>query len=228
MADKQPRSTTYMTAAEYRRGGLLFALYLLVFPVLVGVFQRWLGGDFTAAECSLIYYSGLALLLVLLFRQWLRYNFHWMLARPWVNLSALGGGLAAALALTFLVRQLPFPVADPALTNCRMQHLMAPRATVAVFVLLMPLVEEIFFRGVLFGGLRRRHRKVGLVLSAAGYALYCVWQFALTGGGAYLLLAACYLPLGAAAVWCHDRTGSVWTAVFLHMLYNGAVLYAVL
>ena len=97
---------------------------------------------------------------------------------------------------------------------------------------LLTVQNSLHGKSLLFGGLRRRWRRLGMVLSTVGYAVYCVWQFVIVGSWpdafAVLLLAVNYLPLSGAAVWCHDRTGSVWTAVILHMVYNGVVLRAIL
>ena len=74
-----------------------------------------------------------------------------------------------------------------------------------ILVVLMPVVEETLFRGLLFGSSRRYSRVLGYVLSTLVYAVYCVWQFVFTYGQVdfrYLLLLVQYLPMSLALTWC--------------------------
>ena len=108
------------------------------------------------------------------------------------------------------------------------QFAAAPQATVLILVVLMPLIEEVLFRGLLFGGLRRYSRPMAFAVSTLGYALFCVASFVFQPEGAdlrYLLLAVQYLPMSLALAWCYDHGGSIWSAVALHMAVNGASLF---
>ena len=96
-----------------------------------------------------------------------------------------------------------------------------------LLVLLMPLVEEPLFRGLLFGATRRYSRVLGYVLSTLVFALYCVWQFVYTYGTVdfrYLLLFLQYVPMSLALTWCYDNGGSIWSPIALHMVLNALIL----
>ena len=93
--------------------------------------------------------------------------------------------------------------------------------TVAMAVFLAPLVEEPLFRAGIFGTLRPKHRVWAYVVSVVIFALYHVWQYVLVySDPTYLLVALEYIPAGLALCWVYDRTGSLWTPIFLHMLIN--------
>ena len=96
-----------------------------------------------------------------------------------------------------------------------------------LLVMLMPLVEEPLFRGLLFGATRRYSRVLGYVLSTLVFALYCVWQFVYSYGTVdfrYLLLFLQYVPMSLALTWCYDNGGSIWSPIALHMVLNALIL----
>ena len=95
----------------------------------------------------------------------------------------------------------------------------------ATAVLMAPIVEECLFRGVIFGTIARRSRVLGYIVSILLFSLYHVWQFAVAAGDwSVLLSAAVYIPLSAAITFCYDRTETIWTPIFFHMLVNSAAL----
>ena len=92
-------------------------------------------------------------------------------------------------------------------------------AAALVAVILAPIFEELFFRGVLFQYLRSRYLLVArglfeaVVLSALAFA-------SLHLGGAILPI----LPVGVILALVMHRTNSLWPAIALHCFYNGIVL----
>ena len=81
-----------------------------------------------------------------------------------------------------------------------------------VAVLLAPLFEELFFRGFLYKGL----------LHSLGW-----WPAAL-GSAAIFSLAhlqmTVFVPifaLGLGLAWVYERTGSLWTSITMHAVFNG-------
>jgi membrane protease YdiL (CAAX protease family) len=98
-------------------------------------------------------------------------------------------------------------------------------ADVAVGLLVIgiaPITEEIFFRGFMFAGLRRRLPFVAAAAFSAG-----VWGlFHYTGPdtwGVVLQLAA----FGVILSWLYERTGSLWPPIAVHAL-NNALAFAIL
>jgi membrane protease YdiL (CAAX protease family) len=89
------------------------------------------------------------------------------------------------------------------------ERLVLPLAGVAT-VLVAPLAEETFFRGFVFGGLRRygflwAALISGLLFSAAHVSLGGLIPLALVG----MLFA-----------WSYSRTGSLWTPIYAHFFFN--------
>jgi membrane protease YdiL (CAAX protease family) len=89
------------------------------------------------------------------------------------------------------------------------ERLVLPLTGVAT-VLVAPLAEETFFRGFVFGGLRR----------------YGFFWAALVSG---VLFSAAHLNVGGLLplalvgmlfAWAYSRTGSLWTNVYAHLMFN--------
>ena len=219
-----------MTDSERRRGWVFFALYLLVFPYLNAWAQRLLMGEGEApvAEANVVYYVLLFALALLVFWTFLRLGFSLLVDWLPENAFAFVTGLAGAGLLHFLVTLIPYPVQNPSEMQYLQEFAISPVATAVLLVVLIPLIEETLFRGLVFGSLRQYSRPLAYVVSVLVYALACVWRYALEiGDPAYLLLFIQYLPMSLALAWCYDNGGSIWSAVALHMTINGFMLFSI-
>lgn len=222
---------THMTDAESRRGLVFFLLYFFLFPYLNAFAQRLIFGDAETpiAEANILYYAVLFALCLLLFWNFLKEDF--LKLMDWVPENTFGIllGLVGAGVMSALLRLLPFPVTDPIPQQYVAEFGVAPIPTLVLLLLLIPVVEETLFRGLLFGQFRGYSRPLAYVLTSAFYALAAVWRYALERGDArYLLLSVVYLPLSIACTWCYDNGGSVWATAFLHAGLNGVILFLAL
>lgn len=90
-------------------------------------------------------------------------------------------------------------------------------ATVLGLVVLTPLIEETFFRGALFSGLRRRHSPLWTVIAIAAL-------FALVHQQPQL-----FIPIGtigAALAFLRHASGSIWPGFLAHAAYNGFTVFS--
>lgn len=216
-----------LSPGEWLRGGALSVLYVALFPFLMAWVQRNAWEELPVAESNVVYYLISVLLGFVLFSGLWKRNLDRLFSCPGKNLKSIAAALVAWIALDFLVRQIPLPVRNPNESGYALEYLLSPGATGMIVVVLMPIVEELLFRGLLFGGVRRYSRGAAYLLSMGLFALYCVWQFVFSYGRMdmrYLLLAVQYLPAGVLLAWCYERGGSLWSAVLLHMAINGLTL----
>lgn len=81
-------------------------------------------------------------------------------------------------------------------------------------MVLFPLAEELFFRGVVFEwAWRTINLPAAFVLSAGLFGAYHMdWHY-----------APSLIVMGLILCWVYWRTGSLWTAVLAHAVYNAAV-----
>ena len=149
-----------MTDSERRRGWVFFALYLLVFPYLNAWAQRLLMGEGEApvAEANVVYYVLLFALALLVFWTFLRHGFSLLVDWLPENAFAFVTGLAGAGLLHFLVTLIPYPVQNPSEMQYLQEFAISPVATAVLLVVLIPLIEETLFRGLVFGSLRQYSR----------------------------------------------------------------------
>ncbi len=120
--------------------------------------------------------------------------------------------IAAALGLSLITPELTSPLQDAIRSR-------ADLVAVAVFALAVaPLVEEVFFRGYLFGALEDAvGGRLAVVLVGLLFGVFHGFQYA----GVPTALAAVTL-MGLATTWVRHVTGSLLPCVFLHVAYNVA------
>jgi membrane protease YdiL (CAAX protease family) len=143
-------------------------------------------------------------------------------AKLW--LSALGLGFVLQIPATLLSDLVEHFFPPPAAVLAERVARITPHSSfegAAIFLVvagLGPCVEELFFRGALFGALRQSHGALATALAVAAL-------FALGHMDARLLL-----PLFATALvigLVRERSGSVWPGVALHGAFNAATLTVV-
>lgn len=101
--------------------------------------------------------------------------------------------------------------------------------TLLIVIFLAPFVEEVLFRGLVFGNLRRKSAAVGYLVSCLLFALLHVWQFAVVNQDiTYFLLMIQYLVPGLVLAWVYDRTGTLWTSIGLHAAANALSAWTIL
>ena len=97
----------------------------------------------------------------------------------------------------------------------------APHVTLMIVVLLAPFVEEVLFRGLVFGNLKFKSRGVAYVVSCALFALLHVWQFAVVNQDVtYFVVMLQYFVPGFVLAWVYDHSGTLWTSIGLHAAAN--------
>lgn len=99
---------------------------------------------------------------------------------------------------------------------------LADVATGFLIVAVAPVTEEIFFRGFMFAGLRRRLPFVAAAAVSAG--LWGLFHF--TGPGTWGVVVQ-LAAFGIALSWLYERTGSIWPPIAVHAV-NNAIAFAIL
>ena len=229
------KTSPYMTPGEQIAGTVFFVIYLVVVPFAAGPLFRLAGRlldvTISAALQNVIYYYVLFAVTVLIF--------HKFLARTCRNLADnLGGAcrmLLVGLVALYGLNELAYRLTNLIITNrtnlndtaISAQMDSAPYMTLLIVVLLAPFVEEVLFRGLVFGNLKGKSRPVAYVVSCALFALLHVWQFAVVYQDVtYFLLMLQYLVPGAVLAWVYDRSGTLWTSIALHALTNALSVLA--
>ena len=167
-------------------------------------------------------------ILVLFCGRFLRRDFDTLCERPVLVLRQVLGSFGLMLLANILVNQILYallPASNP--NDEAVMGLVedSPGKSTAMAVFLAPVLEELIFRGGIFGLARRRSRVLAYCLSILLFAVYHVWEYALADP-IYCLFVLEYLPITFLLCRCYEKTETIWCPIFLHMLVNGSSILA--
>lgn len=219
-----PQFTPDHTKGEASFGWFWLMVHMFVLPLLFAVVMPE-----TAAESPLtinyVYYGVSMAVVFLVFMKMLRREFDHLLDRFWHCIRyffaayflwyALSMVMAAGMTVLGIEATPPNDQAVDALAQENFGGVLA------ISVIAAPIVEEVLFRGVLFQSIRKRSRVWAYIASLAVFGLYHTWQFALLyQDPVYLMYSLQYIPITFALTWSYEKSGSLWTAIFVHATNN--------
>ena len=228
------KSSPYMSPGEQIAGTVFFVIYLVVLPFatasLFRLAERLLAVSISPSLQNAIYYYTLFVVTILIFHGFIgrtTRNF----ADNLGNCKAVVVGLIALYGLNELMYRLTRLLVNNH-TNLNDSTISAqihdaPRVTLLIVIFLAPFVEEVLFRGLVFGNLKHKSRTVAYAVSCLLFALLHVWQFAVKRQDiTYFLLMVQYLVPGLVLAWAYDHTGTLWSSVLLHAAANALSVWA--
>ena len=226
-----------MNHTERLAGTIFFVVYLLVMPLLAqrlfALFELLLDTQIGAELQSALYYYLLFAVTLLIFHRYVGHT----TSRLLDNLDRAAITLFLGLLIFYGANELLYRVfhvffhsrANLNDVTIAAQVNAAPRTTALIVIFLAPFVEEVLFRGLVFGCLREKSAVVGYAVSALLFAFLHVWTFALSSWDvSYLTLMLQYLAPGLVFTWAYDRSGTLWTSILLHAAANALALYVTL
>ena len=234
MAKKAAALSAGMDHSERLAGSIFFVVYLLVMPLLMdrlfALVSVLLDMPIDGGTQNTLYYYVLTALTLLIFRRYLAETTR----RFFGGVNRGGVSVFLGLLLFYGANELFYRVfrllfgsrvnLNDVTIAARLWD--APRPTVLIAVVLAPFVEEVLFRGLVFGCAREKSRVLAYVLSAALFALSAVWSFALSDRSlAGFALLAQYLVPGLVFAWAYDYSGTLWTPLLLHIAVNALALW---
>lgn len=234
---KKAVATTHMDQTERIAGAVFFVVYLLVMPLLLerlfSLAETLLGTQIEPGFRNALYYYFLFAVTLLIFHRFLALTS----SRFFDDLGRSLTVLFLSLLVFYGANELMYRVLSLFFTNrpnlndtvIAAQVGAAPRTTALIVIFLAPFVEEVLFRGLVFGCLKELSRPAAYVVSAALFSLLHVWTFALWQWDlTYLVLTLQYLVPGLVFAWAFDRSGTLWTSILLHAAVNALALYVIL
>ena len=229
------KSAPYMTSGEKIAGTILFAVYLVVLPFVTDPLFRFVGRlldtTISATVQSVIYYYVLFAVTLIVFHKFVARTSRNFADNLGVACRNMLLGLIALYGLNELVYRLSSLVISNRTnlndTTISAQIQDAPRVTLLIIVFLAPFIEEVLFRGLVFGNLKSKSRVVAYLVSCLLFALLHVWQFAVVQQDiTYFLLMVQYLVPGAVLAWAYESSGTLWTSIGLHAVANALSAWA--
>lgn len=230
-------SLSPMTNLERALGGIFFAFYLLVLPFvadpLFAGLSRLFGRSIPENVRNMIFYYALFALTVIIFWSYLGHVTGYFFSNFWKTIWSVCLGLVGFYGLNELSYRV-LELALSGLTNLNdvtisAQIHDAPRSTALIIIFLAPFVEEVLFRGYVFGNLRASSRTAAYIVSCLLFAFLHVWQFAVVSRSlTYFLLMLQYLVPGLVLAWTYERSGTLWGSFLLHAAVNAMAFFRIL
>lgn len=215
-----------MTKGETIAALIYLPVHIALLPALLYMLlQR---GYLDESQMNLLCYAvGAVYMLVFCFR-FLRRDFDPLLDRPFYCLKEIAVSYGMMLGFTLVaggVLSLFAGQENP--NNAAVMDMAAldGRSVKAMAVYMAPIVEELMFRGGIFGLARRYNRILAYALSMAAFSLYHVWAYAMLDP-LYWLYVLQYLPVSFLLCRLYEKTNTIWCCIFFHMLVNAVSLSA--
>lgn len=96
-------------------------------------------------------------------------------------------------------------------------------------VFLVPVAEELLFRGVMFAGLHNKNRWLAYCVSTLLFASVHVIGYIGVYTPINMLLALLqYIPSGIAFAYAYEKADSIWASILAHMFNNLIAMFAML
>lgn len=222
-----------VTPSHHERliGGIYLAVQLLLLPSVLVVCNHLFRWQLSEAELNFLFFCVNFVCVVSVFHQYLIQSAALALGAPLrVLANAMGGyllyNMAASLVSQLILSMYPdfYNVND----NFISQMLADEFGIIFVgTVLLVPITEEILYRGLLFGSLYNRSRILAYGISTLLFAVLHVYSYIGTYSPIQLLLCLLeYIPAGIILGWIYARTDTLWTSILIHMAVNAIAVFA--
>jgi membrane protease YdiL (CAAX protease family) len=214
-----------LTSNETIFGYIYFLLQLLIIPAMVAAVSMVLQISLSETMLNVIFFAINFVVVLILFRKFLAANFAVFTAHPWWILRWAGVGFLIYMAgntLFSLVVTTLFPdfanINDAVIMEMVQDHF--GLMTVGT-VLLVPVAEECFYRGLIFRNLYDRHPVLAYGVSMVIFSLAHVAGYVLLEDfGTLALCFVQYLPAGFALAYAYRRSGSIFASILIHMTVN--------
>lgn len=197
-------------------------LHVSVMPMLISFVG--LKAGYSETEVNFIYYAfGVAYMLAMCMG-YLRRDFDPLCDRPLFCMFEVLTGYFVLLCMNYCATYIIFlivPEFNNPNNNAVVDLINRDSAMMKVtLIFLAPVVEELLFRGGLFGIFREQSRLAAYLISVLGFALYHVMNYLVFDWRNIIFLLQ-YIPAGLMLCRCYERTGSIWCCIFFHMAVNG-------
>lgn len=214
-----------MTRRERLLGWSYLLISMFVLPFALAILNALWDYPLSETELNLVFFGINFIATVVIFRKFLRGCLLEAKKNLWKCLkAALFGfllyraGSILFAAVTLLLRPDFSNVNDQNIMGLFQEH---PVLLSLWTVFLVPVYEELLYRGLLFQGFQRKSRLLAYVLSAGVFSAIHVMGY--IGQYDLLLLVLCYvqyLPAGIALAWAYEQADTIVAPILIHITVN--------
>lgn len=215
--------STYLTKKQCIWGWIWWALQLFVIPMLLREGNRFLAVPLSEARLNFVFFCVNFLGIVLILGRYVLSSCGHGLRNFFRTLVSAFLGLAVYYLANYLL-QFAVRYILPEYANVNDGVIYALLQDDPLFMrigifFLVPVAEELLYRGVIFGSIYSKSRFLAYALSAALFSLvHFVGYFPepLTFAVSFVL----YLPAGLTLAWAYQRSGSILAPALMHIVIN--------
>ncbi len=219
-----------LSRAEVISGICYILISQLALPYLIGIGSQLLKLPLSSAQLNFLYFAINFAVVLWLFRRFLGQSLRYALRIPIQVLWYAALGYLGSDLLTTLISSLCYRM-DPSFYNLNNQAVadtvnQAYVLSIIGTVLLVPVAEEVLYRGVVFRGLYGKSPIGAYIVSCLLFAAIHVVGYLDSYSPFHCLLALLqYLPAAYCLCWAYRQTGTIVCPMLMHALVNGLSIY---
>ena len=220
-----------MNSTEKVLGWLYMAFSLLILPIALSWLNGKLAAPMNKGTLNFVYYLTNFVCIAGIFHRCLRDSLICAWRDIWNFIQAVILGyvayLAASKAMDFLMSHLLpgfFNLNDAAISAMAKTNY---TLMVVGVVFLVPPVEEVLYRGLIFRNLWQKSKAAAYLLSMAAFAAIHVLGYIGSADITQLLLCFLqYLPAGACLAWTYSKADNILAPTVVHAVVNAVAIGA--
>ena len=221
-----------MNRSEKILGWLYMAFSFIALPSLLQLLNRNLTAPMNASTLNFVYYCINFFAIVCIFHRFLGNSLVSAWRDLWNFVQAVVLGYVAywaatrvmGWAMSYLMPGFQNVNDSSMVTMARTNYTLMAIGT----VLLVPMTEEVLFRGLIFRNLYRSSKAAAYLVSMAAFAAMHVLGY--LGSESVTTLVICflqYLPAGLCLAWTYTKADNLFAPVVVHALVNAIAIGAV-
>lgn len=212
-------------------GLALLPASMFVLPFIFDILDGLLPRPMTNTEANILYFALNFLWVTLVFRNFLRKSLKAAIKKPLRCLLWAGLGLLVYYPAVFLIARVILYI-KPNFSNVNDSAIvqMSRTYTGLMFLatgILVPIYEEVLYRGLVFQGLHQKSRFLAYAVSMAVFsAIHVIGYIGFYDKLTLMLCFLQYLPAGAVLAYTYERTDTIVTPMLIHIAINQISLLA--
>jgi uncharacterized protein len=214
-----------MTKGEKIGGFFYIPFYVIILAIVFELLFPQMGIKMSEVNLNLAYNFVNFMSVLIIFHKFLKKSFLNLRKGFWAMIQAVILGMVLYFVLVYIVKYAISFISED-VQNANNDTIFSiyrqnPWAMIACAVFLGPLVEELIFRGVIFGSLHKKNRIAAYAVMCLAFSAIHVWQYFISDPSPKQLLTLVeYFPGAIALGWCYEKGGNIWGSVLLHMSIN--------
>ncbi len=216
---------------ETYAGWFYWGFQLLFLPVILMLLLEAVGRTVNEAQLNFIYFCVNFIVATLLLGRLFIYSVKQGFIRPGYTFQSAALGLAGVqgsnVLFSLVILRLKPDFAN--VNDSNIGEMVAEHYGMMALgtVFLVPVVEELLYRGVIFGCLYNRSKVAAYIVSTALFsAVHILGYITMYDPVTLLLCFLQYIPAGMCLGWAYARSGSLLAPILIHMTINQIAMLA--